>query len=346
MRKLYEIAQFSIKGGKKGAHEKTGDCCVFIDSGDCVFMALSDGVGTCADDARASRTVCDMLAEFCGKAIQAKQQLTESSLAQFCTEIDTALWKAGDKACLSAIVWYPDQNELRFINVGDTRIYKWNVKEGLTQMTEDDHGKAVVVKINGKIHTVNGTAVMSFPIDRAIGDRKNKYHCGRLCLEEGECLILSSDGMYNSDTFKWQVQELAKSISMSEVAQNLTTTDDDDASLLILRRNIKLESSFSISKIMEDYDQGERALPDNAVIDGIVMALTNMVETGENATASKTIVEFAHRQQLYPQKEIVIDLLETVAKRHDQLEDSEKKKDYYVLYSALYDLLSLVAAKV
>lgn len=343
--KSFEIAQFSVKGSKKGAYEDNGDCCVYIESDDCVFMALSDGVGTCADDARASRTVCKLLAEFCGKAIQAKQKLSEKSLEQFCMEIDTVLWKAADKACLSAIVWYTDENEVGFLNVGDTRIYKWNINEGMTQMTEDDHGKAVVVKINGKIHTVNGTVVMSTPIDKAIGDRKYGYHLGRIRLEEGECLILSSDGMYNSDTFKSQVHVLAQSICMSEIAQTLSTTEGDDASLLILRRNITPDSSFSISAMMEDYNQGKRTLPDHVVIESIVVALTNMVESGENATESKTIVEFAHRHQLYPKKEIVINLLETVAKKHAQLEDGEKKQAYYVMYRALYDLLSWVAAK-
>ena len=343
--KSYEIAQFSVKGCKKSVHEDNGDCCIYIDSGDCVFMALSDGVGTCADDARASRTVCDMLADYCEKAIQAKQKLNIESLKQFCTEIDTVLWKSADMACLSAIVWYPGQNEVGYLNVGDTRIYKWNVTDGLVQMTEDDHGKAIPIKINGKIHTVNGAAVMHTPLDKAIGDRKNKYHCGQFHLKEGECLILSSDGMYNSDTFSSQIQALAKSINFAALAQNFSTTEDDDASLLILRRNMSVGNAFNISRMMEDYDHGNCTMLDNAVVESLVLALNNMVETGENTADAKPIVEFAHRHQLYPRKEIVIDQLETVANKHSQIGDDELKRNYYTLYLALRDLLTLVAAK-
>ena len=237
----YNIAFKSTKGRKKESHEFNGDFCAKLEEENCIVLALADGVGSCANDARAAQTVCSRFIEKCSQALKNSVQLDAVALNQFCTEIDPVLAIDQYMACFCAVVSYTNTDQVIWSHVGDTRIYKYSKLKGFTQITEDDHGKAVNIKVNGKLYTDHGAVVSAIPICNAIGDRNCCFHTGTFDLYPGESVILCSDGMYNSSAFAGDVIDLLDKADMDDAIKRIDTTDDDDASLFVLRRNANVE---------------------------------------------------------------------------------------------------------
>lgn len=62
------------------------------------MLALADGVGSCVDDARASKTTCDLFIKKCKTAIDNNDFLDRAKLDSYCREIDPILAIDGDMA--------------------------------------------------------------------------------------------------------------------------------------------------------------------------------------------------------------------------------------------------------
>lgn len=90
-------------------------------------------------------------------------------------------------------------------------------------MTSDDHGKAVNLKVGGKLYTDHGAVVSATPIDKAIGDRSFDYHTGTFSFVEGESIILCSDGLYGSSTFDEDIIFALSQVGLEESIGQLTT---------------------------------------------------------------------------------------------------------------------------
>jgi len=66
---IYEIASQSLKGMVKEKFEKNGDCCLWLETERCVVLAFADGVGSCANGARASQMTCTLFVQKCKETI-------------------------------------------------------------------------------------------------------------------------------------------------------------------------------------------------------------------------------------------------------------------------------------
>ena len=213
----YQIVSKTATGTKKLYYESNGDWCKSLDNGNCVVLAVADGLGSCASDSRASHTACDKFIEKCELALSHNEVLDEAAIRQFCVDIDPVLANQGDMTCFSAVVWYTNTNQVVWFNVGDTRIYKCSQSGTMTQMTVDD--RAVENKKSndprdGKYRTVNGALVLSVGVNAALGDLSLQFHTGSFEFNPGESLILCSDGMYHSFSFAEDVKELLGAFNM------------------------------------------------------------------------------------------------------------------------------------
>lgn len=339
----YQIASKSEKGSKKGRFEHNGDCCGWIDESGCVVLALADGVGNCADDARASKTTCDLFLEKSRMTLQDSKMLTGEKLVQFCREIDPVLADQHDMACFCAVVWYANTRSVVWLHVGDTRIYRYNKAEGLVQMTQDDHGNAVPIKVNGKLYTKDGTVVLATPVDKAIGDRGCNFHTGSFEFNPGDSIILCSDGMYNSWTFADDVKSLLNQADLNAGVKSLTTTDDDDNSLLVLRHNLAFEEEVSLRELMNRFDEYKTIMPFYALIDRFSDGLESLLDASSlEVVEVADIVTFMKEKQLYPDKERIERMLNKAAGRLKTLSEGEEKQRFNAVCVGLTDILRWV----
>jgi len=339
----YQIASKSEKGRKKESFERNGDCCGWIDESGCVVLALADGVGSCADDSRASKTTCDLFLEKCRSALKDPKILTDAKLAQFCREIDPVLAVDNDMACFCAVVWYVNTRRVVWLHVGDTRIYRYSKAEGLVQMTEDDHGKAVNIKVNGKLYTDHGAVVSATPIDNAIGDRGCDFHTGTFEFNPGDSILLCSDGMYNSSTFGEDVQLLLNQADLESSIKSLTTTDDDDNSLLVLRYNLVLDEEVDLHELMNSFEEYQTMMPFNTLIERFSDGLESMLDAGHlDVLDVADIVAFMKEKQLYPDKTGIERIYNKAVGRYKIMPEGEEKQRFNMVCVDLKGMLKWV----
>ena len=339
----YQIASKSEKGRKKECFERNGDCCGWIDESGCVVLALADGVGSCADDSRASKTTCDLFLEKCRTALKDSKMLAEEKLAQFCREIDPKLAVDNDMACFCAVVWYLNTRSVAWLHVGDTRIYRYSKAEGLVKMTQDDHGKPVNIKIGGKLYTDHGAVVSATPIDNAIGDRNCNFHTGTFEFNPGDSLVLCSDGMYNSSSFNDDVESLLNQADIQSSIKAFTTTDDDDNTLLVLRHNLAFDDEVGLRELMNLFDEYQAIMPFNALIDRFSDGLGTLLDaTSVNVTEVADIVSFMKEKQLYPDKASIDHLFAKALGRLKIMPEGEEKQRFNEVCLDLKDILRFV----
>mgnify|MGYP002624714240 FL=1 len=336
----YQIASKSEKGRKKESFERNGDCCGWIDESGCVVLALADGVGSCADDSRASKTTCDLFLGKCRTALKDSKVLTEERLARFCREIDPVLAVDNDMACFCAVVWYVNSRNVVWLHVGDTRIYRYNKAEGLVQMTEDDHGKAVNIKIGGKLYTDHGAVVAATPINNAIGDRSCDFHTGSFEFNPGDSILLCSDGMYNSSTFSDDVEALLNQADLTAGIKNTTTTDDDDNTLLVLRHNLAFDEEVDLRELMNLFEEYQTIMPFNALIERFSDGLEIMLDAGRlEVVEMADIVAFMKDKQLYPDKRCIDRIFTKALNRLNALPEGNEKQRFNAVCMELKDIL-------
>ena len=339
----YQIASKTQKGRKKESYERNGDFCGWIDESGCVVLALADGVGSCADDARASKTTCDLFLEKCQKALKGSKVLTEERLAQFCREIDPVLAVDNDMACFCAVVWYANTRSVVWLHVGDTRIYRYNKAEGLVQMTQDDHGKAVNIKINGKLYTDHGAVVSATPIDNAIGDRGCDFHTGSFEFNPGDSILLCSDGMYNSSTFVEDVETLLNQADIQSSLKAFTTTDDDDNTLLVLRHNLAFDEEVDLRELMNLFDEYQTIMPFNALIERFADGLETLLDASSlEVVEIADIVTFMKERKLYPDKTRIERLFNKALGRWRIMPEGEEKQRFNAVCEDLKVILKKV----
>ena len=339
----YQIASKSEKGSKKERHEHNGDCCGWIDELGCVVLALADGVGSCANDARASKTTCDLFLKKCRMAVKDSKVLTEEILAQFCREIDPVLAVDNDMTCFCAVVWYANTHNVVWFHVGDTRIYRYSKADGLLQMTKDDHGKPVNIRIGGKLYTDHGAVVFATPISNAIGDRSCDFHTGSFEFKPGESIILCSDGMYNSSSFSDDVESLLNQADMTAGIKTITTTDDDDNSLLVLRQDLSFDAEVSLNELMVHFDEYRTIIPFNALIDRFSDELESRLNsTSLDVAEMADIISFMKEKQLYPDKTRIDRIFTLASDKFKMMPESAEKQRFNEVCWDLKDILRYV----
>lgn len=339
----YQIASKSEKGRKKERHERNGDCCDWIDESGCIVLALADGVGSCADDARASKTTCDLFLEKCRTALKDSKVLSEERLAQFCREIDPVLAVDNEMACFCAAVWYANTRKVVCFHVGDTRIYRYSKAEGLVQMTQDDHGKPVNIKIGGKLYTDHGAVVAATPIDNAIGDRNCNFHTGEFEFNPGDSLVLCSDGMYNSASFNDDIESLLNQADIQSSIRAFATTDDDDNTLLVMRHNLAFDEEVGLRELMNLFDEYQTIMPFNALIDRFSDGLDTLLEAKSvDVVEVADIVAFMKEKQLYPDKTRIDQLFNKALCRLKFMPEGEEKQRFNQTCWDLKDILRFV----
>ena len=339
----YQIASKTATGTKKQHdqyEEPNGDWYRSLETDNCVVLVVADGLGSCANDSRASHTACDSFIEKCFLALSRDEMLDEAAINRFCVEIDLVLASHNDMTCFSAVVWYTDTNKVVWFNVGDTRIYKCGRSGIMTQMTVDD--RAVENRRSndprfGRYSTERGALIPHVGVSAALGDCRLKFHTGSFEFKPGESLILCSDGMYKSGNFKKDMAGLLGSVFMDEAIKRIETTDGDDNTLLVLRRDMTVNNS--LDELMTHFEQDPNAIPRPALIDSFCNGLEKMLEDNADANEIAKVAAFMKHHQIFPDKQRIEKLYNAAFNR---LKATPQGAGWQQLNAACFDLKDIL----
>lgn len=343
----YQIASKSQKGRKKELHERNGDYCKSLIEKSYVVLALADGVGSCVNDSKASMTACELFIEKCQKALQDDKILTKEMLRSYCMEIDRVLAVDNLLTCFCAVAWNTNEEKAIWVHAGDTRIYKHGKalyghgkENGLYQLTIDDKGKTINVKINGKYYADHGALVAATPINSALGDKNLYIHTGSVDFHHGESIILCSDGMYSSSSFAIDVESLLDKSNIEDDIAKIETTDDDDASLFVLRRDMVLDEKNDIQDVMQHFEQYCEKMPLKALIDLFSDELEKLIAGNGDVAQFAIVVSFMREKQLYPDKNRIDKILSAAVKWSKKM--SAEGNENSILDRACFELRDIL----
>lgn len=310
----YNIFAKTTKGSKKEESQPNGDWYRWLENENCVVLALADGIGSCSNDARAARTTCDSFIEKCTFSLEQGRELDEGAIRKFCTEIDSVLAGRNDKTCFSAVVWYLSENQVIWLNGGDTRIYRYDKSGQLKQMTVDD--RSVQNKKSndpkyGKYYTDHGALVPNVGVSVAIGDGTLEFHTGTFAFEPGDSLVLCSDGIHQSSSFTKDIVERLNAPALSEAINTLGTTSADDATVLVIRREVAGSEMPDVETMMSDFEVYRSKWPINAIIERFASEILRMIEAGTETELLAKTVRFAKEHKLYPTKAEITRIFES-----------------------------------
>lgn len=306
---LYDIGSRSEKGSEKEHYERNGDNCAWLETEQCVVLALADGVGSCANDAEASKIACEQFIAKSQKYLHSHPVMEQAVMRRFCEEIDPLLLDKAEMACFCAVAWKPYENEAVWIHTGDTRIYTYNFQTGLKQITQDDYGKAVFKKENGKLKIQHGALIAAIPINAAIGDGKMEFHTGILDIQPDESLVLCSDGMFHSPNFDHNVETVLGSLKLKEAVGKFSLTNEDDATMLILRRTDGYTQKWTAQELVNELQFQSPTIPRNVLLYRVGMAIQEVSGQESQMEDLTMLVKQCDARRLYIDPEQAANIL-------------------------------------
>jgi protein phosphatase len=238
----FEIVGKSIKDKEKS---KNGDSfnSAILDNG-IIILTLADGVGSKNCDWVASKEACDSFINYCQDSIN--QGFTENTILEICHKIDKQIANAPDTCkgmmtVFAAVIWDTNKNNIHFINIGDTRIYKIS-QENIEQISVDETKDVIIRDKAGKLILSAGTTVVRNGVTNALGTGNVEVTIKTIDFKYGDSIILASDGFYEcKSTFSSDLQNLNNSSDLKKSIDKLfnyyADYQKDDTTVLILRRN-------------------------------------------------------------------------------------------------------------
>jgi len=183
--------KFTGKTQKLYSKDKNGDSFIIENNKDenILLAIVSDGVGGRPCDWLASETTCTkFLLKFkqnINLPISSRITLSINQLNEFIKQSETEC--EGMCATMSLIVWQYELKKCFFVNIGDSRIYKYE-NSTLEQISVDD------------------TEERSDKMNNALGMSSIRITVNEIEFTSGQSIILASDGLYDSLRFKKDIQ--------------------------------------------------------------------------------------------------------------------------------------------
>ena len=204
-----------------------------------VVALLADGVSNSPCDFLSSRTACET---FMQDFLAASKSDLEERIFHAMQEAHYAVLNHeehhGMLCAFAAVVWRIGEDDFNFINIGDTRIYKVS-EETPEQITEDDADTVRLRRGSQTATNGSGQILTRRVITNAVGATTCRITVRKGLWQEGELIILASDGFYNIydiiDEVRIKISEnKTLSTALSKVWVNNMDVFEDDNSIIAL----------------------------------------------------------------------------------------------------------------
>lgn len=304
---------FSIKNPSKS---KCGDASFSgtIKNKDKEFILLiaADGVSKAPKDYLASASVVKFIKEYleAEPINNIKDAFEEAVLfanTQICIGVDGT---TGMLSTLSALLYFPANEKIYSINIGDSRIFGYNAN-GWNQLTTDDTTR-IPYKENGKLKLQNGVPIYMTGLNKAMGgDKKLSVEMVEINANEYTGFTLLTDGFYSISNWEKYVNELFHTPSTKQLIEKfnaeLLGIINDDASLSMLRLPIPHTFQFSI-------DNNSNSQYSNTMLQPFIYQELDNAFVANDIPKINKIVKWMDKFQILDTKPNMILLLERLIK--------------------------------
>ena len=211
---------------------------------------------------------------------------------------------------LSALLYFPANEKIYSINIGDSRIFGYNAN-GWNQLTTDDTTR-IPYKENGKLKLQNGVPIYMTGLNKAMGgDKKLSVEMVEINANEYTGFTLLTDGFYSISNWEKYVNELFHTPSTKQLIEKfnaeLLGIINDDASLSMLRLPIPHTFQFSI-------DNNSNSQYSNTMLQPFIYQELDNAFVANDIPKINKIVKWMDKFQILDTKPNMILLLERLIK--------------------------------
>lgn len=273
-----------------------------------ILLIAADGVSKAPKDYLASASVVKFIKEFLetetiNNIKDAFEQAVLFANTQICIGVEGT---TGMLSTLSALIYYPVNDKIYTINIGDSRIFgyktnSWNL------LTIDDATR-IPYKENGKLKLQNGVPIYMTGLNKAMGGDKNlSVEAVELNANEYTGFAMLTDGFYGVSNWEKYLNELFHSpVPVQVIEKNtveLLSAINDDASVSMLRLPIPQASQLSFENI-------GNASYSNAMLHPFIYQELDKAFKAKDIPKISEIVKWMDKSQIIDTKPNMILLLE------------------------------------
>jgi hypothetical protein len=145
----------------------------------------------------------------------------------------------GAQSTLVLAAWHLRDGVCRFVNVGDSRLYR--VAAGAPEPLTVDDTQAVVRTLQGELILQNGAVATSRAVTRVLGQLEHLEFAVQVTdVGPGDLLALVTDGCHELPGFAHRLQEVQHHLDLAEAAHSLLESlcherGHDDATAILMR---------------------------------------------------------------------------------------------------------------
>jgi protein phosphatase len=311
----YTVFSRSVKQDGK---PKNGDSSNYAELNDeqLIILCVSDGVGSLSKDWLASDTTCKKFIENFTKQSGTIESRMENAVLTAHSEVLTLSNQSSMAATLVAAVVENNSNKIKYLSIGDSRIFIID-NQNAKLITSDDT-TSIPVKVNNNIVIKDGIPLYTHPITKAIGQKeKLEFEISSYPFNPGESVILATDGIHNHGMLPFNILELFSldnlSSKLSIAVNECSQENNDDATILILRRNDFPGDSKSMYQetILKNKDYKLDKLYPH-LLSNCAVELVDQYIIAKDWITVQNCLEYILMKKLLPQRDILISWLNII----------------------------------
>lgn len=295
-----------------------------LDDDGILLLVVADGVSSCPCDWKASEVACEAaIKKFkeCKGSVSDRLVRAAEKANNAARQIDGAC--AGSITSLTFGAWNIREDEIHYLNVGDSRIYM-GPENNLEQITHDDVAP-VLLKRNGEVVLSAGVPVFMRGVTRSLGQTDPlEFAVQTREFRNHEIVLLVSDGVSKNESFTTDFQSIFGATNvyeeLSRFIRKSSYDNKDDATLIALWRTGQEDMSLEEMKrcINDAIDFRSANLSRGQILTFIKNQLPIML-TDELDTEVHATLDYAKDFGLNFDREFLSGLLGIALKKEDRI---------------------------
>lgn len=277
-----ELAQQSHKNPHKNLN---GDFCAYqmLTEEKLVVLVLADGVGNSPCDWKASKISCEFfIRAFTASSEQDITNRFSQSLQETNQEL---LLESGScaemKSTFCGVIWDQASENIYYVNIGDSRIYRWQANE-LEQISTDEVKSVILTKMDGKPIVVAGVIAVADGVTNVLGSPELDFKVKTIDADNTSGIVLTTDGFHGAS--RYFAKDMLRTInavnlenSLAQLHQKYKDRQKDDMTALVIRKMHNVSNQALIQAIItnKDISNVSKLELTKAVIQGLAAGIKN-----------------------------------------------------------------------
>lgn len=275
--------EYTFSSNKYKQKEKNGDYLgVFtLEEENITLFLLSDGVGGCVGDWKASETCINLFYKFFERNSIENDIIKRISISLEEVNNNILLEEGffkGMKATFVVVIFENDKSQIHYASIGDSRIYKISQNE-VSQISKDQVKVVVRRKKDDTPYTQNGSIINAQGVTNVMGAEPLDFEVNSLKIENDTSFLMASDGFYSKisqldKTLQNISNEVAIDSAFKQLAKQVTIHQDDDASAIFIRISKNSdETQITLDDIFENNTKFSKLEINNAICNELIKAV-------------------------------------------------------------------------